>query len=260
MTGNNANSPVDGESVQAADEGRGHGRFTRITVLSVCVMTIGLFLVFCGERISLEAAVGAEGQLRSFTEQYMALALAIAFAMYVMVTGLSLPGAAVMTLVCGWLFGFVPSLVLVSFASTAGATLAFLLSRYLFREAVQSKFADRLAVFNAALEREGAFYLFSLRLIVVVPFFVINLVMGLTPIKARTFWWVSQLGMLPGSIVYVWAGSSVPTLRDIQIRGIGGVLTWQLIAAFALLGILPLAVRRGVGWLRPGGREPSQPS
>ncbi|MFP6657730.1 MAG: TVP38/TMEM64 family protein [Pirellulales bacterium] len=258
MTGIDANSPVDGESVQGADEDRGHGRFTRIAVLFACVTTIGLFFVFCGERISLEAAVAAEGQLRSFTEQYVVLALAIAFAMYVVVTGLSLPGAAMMTLVCGWLFGFVPSLVLVSFASTAGATLAFLLSRYLFREAVQSKFADRLAAFDAALEREGAFYLFSLRLIVVVPFFVINLVMGLTPIKARTFWWVSQLGMLPGSIAYVWAGSSVPTLRDIQIRGIGGVLTWQLIAAFALLGILPLAVRRAVGRLRPGESEPSQ--
>jgi len=142
---------------------------------------------------------------------------------------------------------------LVSFASTAGATVAFLLSRYLFRDALQSRFGDRLAGFNAALESEGAFYLFTLRLIPAVPFFVINVVMGLTPLKTRTFWWVSQLGMLPGTVVYVSAGASVPSLQVLAERGVGGVLSPQLFAAFIALGLFPLIVKS----VMKAGKKPS---
>jgi uncharacterized membrane protein YdjX (TVP38/TMEM64 family) len=137
--------------------------------------------------------------------------------------------------------------VLVSFASTAGATVAFLTSRYLLRESVQSKFGPRLQSFNRHLEQEGAFYLFTLRLVPLVPFFVINLVMGLTALRARTFWWVSQVGMLPGTLVYVYAGSSVPNLSQLADKGVAAVFSpsqgLQLALAFTLLGIFPIAVK-----------------
>jgi len=157
-----------------------------------------------------------------------------------------------LSLVYGWYFGFVPALVLVSFASTAGATVAFLTSRYLLRDSVHSKFGARLNSFNAHLEAEGAFYLFTLRLIPLVPFFVINLVMGLTPVKARTYWWVSQLGMLPGTAVYVYAGSRVPNLIELAEKGAAAVFSasqlLQLGIAFGLLGLFPLCVKSALSY------------
>jgi len=135
----------------------------------------------------------------------------------------------------------------VSFASTSGATIAFLLSRHLFREAVVARFGPRLASFNEHLRTDGPFYLLGLRLLPLVPFFVINLVMGLTPMRARTFWWVSQLGMLPGTAVYVYAGSRVPSLAELAEHGVASVLSagqlLQLAIAFALLGTFPLIVK-----------------
>ena len=147
----------------------------------------------------------------------------------------------------GWYFGVLQGVLLVSFASTTGATLAFLLSRFLFRNSVQNRFGDRLNAFNRALEREGPFYLFSLRLIPAVPFFVINAVMGLTPIRVWTFWWVSQLGMLAGTLVYVYAGSTVPDLATLANQGINAVFSarqlTQILVAFVLLGLFPLISR-----------------
>jgi uncharacterized membrane protein YdjX (TVP38/TMEM64 family) len=167
------------------------------------------------------------------------------FFIYVVVTAISFPGAAIMTLAAGALFGLVIGAALVSFASTIGATLAFLASRHLFRDAVMSRFGDRLAAFSAGFERDGAFYLFSLRLIPVVPFFVINLLMGLTSIRTRTYYWVSQIGMILGTIVYVNAGTQlarVNTLKD--------VASPVLLASFAALGLFPWVARRIVGRLR----------
>jgi uncharacterized membrane protein YdjX (TVP38/TMEM64 family) len=172
-----------------------------------------------------------------------AFAIAAAFAIYVAVTASSLPAATLLTLVYGWLFGFWPAVVLVSFAATAGATVAFLSSRFLLGNWVQSRYGERLARFNEMLDREGAFYLFALRLTPYVPFVVINLVMGLTRMKARTFWWVSQLGMLPATAVYVSVGANLSGPREIQLRGLTGILTWQLAAALVALGLLPLAGR-----------------
>lgn len=203
-----------------------------------------------GDNLNLASLAQRESQLREFQQQHPVLVYGIALLVYVAVTGLSLPGATVLTLTYGWYFGLLPGVVLVSFASTAGATLAFLLSRFLLRDPIQRKFGDRLEKFNQALEREGPFYLFGLRLIPAAPFFVINAVMGLTPIRARTFWWVSQLGMLPGTVVYVYAGSSVPSLQTLADKGIGAVLTpaqfTQLLIAFVVLGAFPLVVRLAV--------------
>lgn len=184
-----------------------------------------------------------EQELRNYQNSYPILVLSVAFTIYVVATGLSIPGATILTLAYGWYFGFLRALVLVSFASSIGATLSFLLCRYLLRDVVLSRFGSRLESFNRALKREGAFYLFSLRLIPAVPFFVINAVMGLTPIKTRTFYWVSQVGMLPGTIVYVFAGSRLPNLQALTEEGATRILTPDLILAFVLLGLFPFGVR-----------------
>ena len=221
-----------------------------IVVLIVASAAVAAYLRF-GDALSLGAIARQESALRAYQLAHPVLVYGVAFGIYVAVTGLSLPGAAVLTLVFGWYFGFGRGLLLVSFASTAGASLAFLLSRYVLRGVVQSRFGDRLRAFNDALARDGAFYLFGLRLVPAVPFFVINLVMGLTPLALGTFWWVSQLGMLPGTAVYVYAGASVPDLQTLSRNGVGGILSPQLILAFVLLGLFPLGVKRLMRRLRP---------
>jgi uncharacterized membrane protein YdjX (TVP38/TMEM64 family) len=217
----------------------------------VALVGIGVVAYFLlSDTLTLENLARQESALRSYRVHHPLLVYGAAFAIYVGVTGLSLPGATVMTLLFGWYFGFVRGLVLVSFASTSGATVAFLLSRYLMRDAVQAKFGDKLKLFNENLEREGAFYLFTLRLIVFVPFFVINVVMGLTPMKTRTFWWVSQLGMLPGTLLYVYAGSTFPTLAALAEKGAKGILTPQLAIAFVALGLFPWLAKKTVGYFK----------
>jgi uncharacterized membrane protein YdjX (TVP38/TMEM64 family) len=222
--------------------------------------TIAVGFVLLRDVLSLASLARYESQLRAFQQRSPVAAYGLAVAAYVGVTGLSLPGATGLTLAYAWFFGFWRALVLVSFASTAGATLAFLVSRYLFRDAMRLRLGERLKNVNELLARDGPFYLFTLRLIPAVPFFVINAAMGLTPLPVRTFWWVSQLGMLPGTGVYVYAGSRVPSLDALASQGIQGVFTpaqiAQILAAFALLGVFPLAVRwmlRRWGPQRPAG-------
>lgn len=216
-----------------------------LAVLFVAVMIGGTILF--RDSLSLSALSVREGELKAFQADHPVIVYGLAFLIYVGVTGLSLPGATVLTLTCGWFFGFWRALVLVSFASTTGATVAFLVSRYLLRDSIQRRFGDRLQAFNQALEREGAFYLFMLRLTPVVPFFVINVVMGLTPMRPRTFWWVSQLGMFPATVAFVYAGSNVPSLGRLATDGVGSIVSPQLLAAFAILGVMPLVIRKLVG-------------
>lgn len=230
---------------------RKSGGGTKLAVVLILVVAaVAVYLRF-GDALSLSAIAQQESALRDYQLAHPVLVYGVAFAIYVAVTGLSLPGAAALTLVFGWYFGFLPGLLLVSFASTAGASLAFLLSRYVLRSSIQSRFGDRLRTFNDALERDGAFYLFTLRLVPAVPFFVINLVMGLTPLAVGTFWWVSQLGMFPGTAVYVYAGATVPDLQTLSENGVGGVLSPQLLGAFILLGVFPLIVKLVMKRLRP---------
>ena len=163
---------------------------------------------------------------------------ALFFTLYVLVTTLSLPGAALLTLLGGALFGLWPGIVLVSFAATLGATLAMLVSRYLLRDWVQRRFAGPMRTVNDGVARDGAYYLFALRLMPLFPFFVVNLLAGLTSIRVRRYWWVSQLGMLPGAVVYLNAGhqlGQIASLRDILSPGV--------VFAFTLLGLLPLITR-----------------
>ncbi|MDA1053627.1 MAG: TVP38/TMEM64 family protein [Planctomycetota bacterium] len=232
----------------SASEAKPRIAWTKLVVLGLVALVIAIAYFQFGDTLSPAGLAKRESELRQYQSAHPLLVYGIALIAYVVVTGFSLPGAAGMTLIYGWYFGFWHGVPLVSFGSTAGATVAFLLSRYLVRETIQNRFGERLAGFNEALRRAGAFYLFTLRLIPAVPFWMINLVMGLTPIRTWTYWWVSQLGMLPATIVYVYAGSSLPNLKTFADEGIGAVLSprqlTQIIVAFVLLGIFPLAVRK----------------
>ena len=169
----------------------------------------------------------------------------IFFITYIVITGLSLPGAAILTLAGGAIFGLIKGTLLVSFASTIGATLAFLASRFLFRESLQQKFAVRLRIINQGIEKDGAFYLFTLRLVPAFPFFIVNLVMGLTPIKTLTFFIVSQVGMLAGTIVYIYAGTQLA-----QINALNDIFSPELIIAFTLLGLFPLIAKKTIDFIQ----------
>ena len=219
----------------------------RLIVMGLLLTAFVVAYTQFGGALSLQNLAARESQLRQYQADQPLVVFAVAFLIYVTATGLSLPGAVVLTLVFSWYFGFIGGLVLVSFASTAGATVAFLLSRYLFRDAIQQRFGERLSSFSQSLEREGPFFLFTLRLIPAVPFFIINAVMGLTLIRTSTFWWISQIGMLPGTAIYVYAGSSVPNLSTLAEKGIGAVFSpaqlTKIFFAFVLLGLFPLIVR-----------------
>lgn len=242
---------VDNEETLSDPPSRSVPGLTKLLVVAAVASAVYVGYTQFGDQLSLEGLANKEAELRQFQQDHPVLVYGVAFTIYVAVTALSLPGATGMTLALGWFFGFWRSLVLVSFASTTGATLAFLLSRYLLRDSIQSKFGDRLASFNQALQDEGSFYLFTVRLIPAVPFFVINVVMGLTPIRTMTYWWVSQIGMLPGTAVYVYFGSSFPDLKTLAVKGPGGILSPPLIAAFVILGLFPIVVKKLMQRFRP---------
>ena len=256
-------NPSTPTETEAKSEKPAKGGWIKFLVFGIVAVIAAVAYWQFGDQLSLESLAKQEKTLRAYQEQNPVLVYGIAFLVYVAVTGLSLPGAAALTLLYGWYFKFIKGLVLVSFASTLGATVAFLVSRYLFRDAIQSRFSKQLKKFNESLEKEGAFYLFTLRLIPAVPFFVINAVMGLTTVKTFTFWWVSQLGMLAGTAVYVYAGSSVPSLSELADKGVNAAFTptqmTQIVVAFAFIGILPLAARWAVKLFKKGDEpEPAK--
>lgn len=201
---------------------------------------------YAADTLQIQTLISRDEELRDLLDQQPTLVLLTAFLMYSIATGLSIPGAAILSLALGWYLGFTRALILVSFASTSGATLAFLSSRYLLRERIMKRYSDKLSRVNHHLEHDGAFYLFTLRLVPAIPFFLINLLMGLTPMRVRTFWWVSQIGMLPGTIAYVYAGSNLPDLATITSSNRPAILTPQLVVAFIILGFLPWIGRRMV--------------
>ncbi|KZZ34830.1 FAD-dependent oxidoreductase [Oleiphilus sp. HI0086] len=211
----------------------------RLLIVALVIL-IGCFFFFdLAQYLSLDYFKSQQQAISDFHSQNAILSAGIFVMIYIAVTALSLPGAAVMTLAGGAIFGLLQGTILVSFASTIGATLAFLVSRTLLKESVQKKFADSLKSINAGIEKEGAFYLFGLRLVPLFPFFVINLVMGLTPIKTRQFFLISQLGMLPGTLVYVYTGTQLG-----QIDSLSGILSPGLLFAFALLGLFPILAKK----------------
>lgn len=225
----------------------------RILLLIAVVAAIALFFVFgLHEYFTLEFVKAQMDALRAYQSDNAMLFIVVFFVVYVLITGTSLPGAAIMTLVAGALFGLVQGVILVSFASTIGATMAFAIARYLFRDTVRDKFGKYLTTIDEGVEKEGAFYLFALRLVPLFPFFVINLVMALTPISVWRFYWVSQLGMLFGTVIYVNAGSELG-----QIEALGDILSPTLWISFALLGIAPLVAKKVLSWVR-SSREKSE--
>lgn len=214
----------------------------RIGLLAVVIaLTISFFAFDVGRYLSLDYLQAHQSRIENYFQAHPWRTTLLFFALYVAVTGLSLPGAAVLTLAAGAVFGLVWGTVVVSFASTLGATLAFLLSRFLLRDWVRSRFGGRLKAIDAGVVKDGAFYLFTLRLIPLFPFFLINLAMGLTPLRTWTFYWVSQLGMLAGTLVYVNAGA-----RIAEIDSPRGVLSPALLLSFVLLGLFPLLARKAV--------------
>jgi len=214
--------------------------YKKLALVAAIAVVVALFFVFDAQQyLTLDYLQSRRAAFQAFFGDYPALTLGVFFVVYVAVAALSLPGAAVMTLAAGALFGLGPGLVLVSFASSLGATLAFLVARILLRDTVQRRFGHSLKRINDGVQKDGAFYLFGLRLVPVFPFFVINLVMALTPMKTWTFYWVSQVGMLPGTIVYVNAGTQLG-----QLESVGGLLSAELIGSFVLLGLFPLIARK----------------
>ncbi|HEX4873968.1 MAG TPA: TVP38/TMEM64 family protein [Sphingorhabdus sp.] len=211
----------------------------RIALLALLAAAIAAYFWFdLGAVLSLENFKQSQAEIDAYYRSHPALVIGGFFVGYVIVTALSLPGAAILSLVAGALFGVVIGTIVVSFASTIGATLAFLSARFLLRDWVSSKFGARLQAIDDGIARDGAFYLFTIRLIPLFPFFIVNLLMGLTRIKTRTFYWVSQIGMFPATIVFVNAGTQIS-----KIDSTAGLLSPSLIGSFVLLGCFPWIAR-----------------
>ena len=218
----------------------------KIGLLIVIVLAIIAFFFYDIQQYTTLDYIKAKQQnIIEYYKQNFFFVLVLFIFLYVLVTALSLPVATFLTLVGGALFGFSSGLIIISFASTIGATLAFLMARFLAQNYVQKNFKNQLSKINKKFKSEGSFYLFALRLVPVVPFFIINVVMGLMTIKTWTFYWVSQLGMLPGTIVYVYAGTQLA-----QIETFSDITSPSMLIAFALLGLFPLIAKNFIQFIR----------
>ncbi len=216
-----------------------------IIVSTVLLAVLAFKLLNLGQYLNLGYIKESQAVFAAFYSEHRTLTIVSYMLIYITATALSLPGAAILTLAGGAMFGLVSGSIIISFSSSIGATLACAVSRYLLRDWVQEKFGDKLQKINKGMEEEGGFYLFTLRLVPVFPFFIINLVMGLTSIRLKTFYWVSQLGMLPATIVYVNAGKELG-----KIDSLSGILSPGLLVSFVLLGIFPIAAKKIIGKMR----------
>jgi uncharacterized membrane protein YdjX (TVP38/TMEM64 family) len=217
----------------------------RVAIVVIVAALVGAFFYFdLGSFLSLGYLKTVHGEAVAYVADNVLFSMLGFFVFYVLVTALSLPGATIMTLGAGAVFGMSKGMLVVSFASTAGATLAMLISRTLLQDWVQGRFADQLTTVNEGLRKDGAFYLFSLRMVPLFPFFIINLVMGLTRIPAWQFIWVSQVGMLAGTVVFIFAGTQLAAVTSLS-----DVLSPGLILALSLLGLFPLIARKSMDWL-----------
>ncbi|MUK31489.1 TVP38/TMEM64 family protein [Aliivibrio fischeri] len=217
----------------------------KLILLLILLASFAVVYVNFGHLLTLEQVKAFHQNVQNDIQANLFVYSAVYFISYVVITALSIPGAAVVTLLGAALFGFWWSLLLVSFASTIGATIAFLSSRYLLREWVDSKFKDKLVAINDGVEKDGAFYLLTLRLIPVFPFFLINLLMGLTKISVGRFYLFSQLGMLPGTMVYLNAGTQLS-----EITSLSGLISPQILGSLALLGLFPIIIKFIMGQIQ----------
>lgn len=216
-----------------------------LILLIVAAAVAAFFYLDLAQYLSFEAIKAQQASLQAKVDAQPVLSALVFFIVYVLAIAVSLPGAALLTLLGGALFGLWKGLLIVSFASTIGASLAFLATRYLFKDAVQNRWGDKLKVINDGVEKEGGFYLFGMRLVPAFPFFMINLVMAVTPIKLWTYYWVSQLGMLPGTFVYVNAGTQLSKLESAA-----GILSPGLILSFVLLGTFPFIAKKLLAFVK----------
>ena len=220
--------------------------FKKIVLLLIAASLVGLFFHFnLHQLLTLEGLKSSMNDFSQLREESPLLVIGGFFLLYVAVTALSLPGAAILTIASGALFGIVEGLIIASFASSIGATMAFLVSRYLLRDSIKQRFPERLAAIDAGIEKEGGFYLFTLRLVPIFPFFLINMLMGVTAFKSWTFYWVSQVGMFLGTFVYVNAGTQLA-----QIDSLSNILSFNLIVSFALLGLFPIIAKGIVNMIK----------
>ncbi len=219
----------------------------KISILIAILLVVFAFKLFnLGQYLNLTYLKESQDAFGAFYNEHKVITIVSYMLIYITATALSLPGAVILTLAGGAIFGLVSGSIIISFSSSIGATLACAVSRYLLRDWVQNKFGDKLQKINTGMEQEGGFYLFTLRLVPVFPFFIINLVMGLTTIRLKTFYWVSQLGMLPATIVYVNAGKELG-----KINSLSGILSPGLIISFVLLGVFPIIAKKIIAKVRP---------
>ncbi len=222
------------------------GLAKKAVIVIAVILLIAAFRIFnLGDYLSLSYLKESQQKFEVLYIENRVSVIAAYMFIYILVTSLSLPGAAVMTLAGGALFGLLAGTIIVSFASTLGATSACFVSRYILRDWIQGRFSEKLKTVNEGIEKEGALYLFTVRLIPVFPFWLINLVMGLTKMPLKTFYWVSQAGMLAGTIVYVNAGKELA-----RIDSLSGILTPGLIFSFVLLGVFPLLTKKIMGFYK----------
>ena len=219
-------------------------------ILIIIALIAGFFIFDIGQYVNLEFLKARQADIENYYVEHPLNTILIFFFTYVLFTGLSLPAASILTLTGGAIFGLLVGIILVSFASTLGATFAFLASRFLFKDFVQQRFRDKLEVINQGIVKDGAFYLFTMRLVPVFPFFIVNIVMGLTPIRTLTYAMVSQIGMLAPTIVFVNAGTQLAKINEVS-----DILSFPLIASFVLLGIFPLIAKKTVDFFRSSANE-----
>jgi len=226
-----------------------------VLILLILLAFAGFFYFDASQYLTLESVKAQQTKiLQNLNENYI-LYFAGFCLVYISVAALSFPGAAILTLLGGGLFGLVMGTIAVSFSSTMGATIAFWSSRFLLKDSVEAKFKGPLEKINSGIEKEGGFYLFTIRLMPVFPFFVVNLIMGLTKIKTSTYMWVSALGMLPGTIAYVNAGTQLSQLNSVR-----GLLSPSLIGAFIFLGALPIASKKIIEFFRKNKSTAKEPN
>ena len=219
---------------------------TKIILAAIFAALFGAFFYFdLQQYISLQSLKEQKDALQQLYLTSPVTISAAYFVVYVMVAALALPAAAIITLAGGAIFGFWHGLILVSFASSIGATIAFVLTRFLFHDTVQNKFGNQLEAVNKGIENEGAFYVFGMRLVPLFPFVVVNSLLALTKLKATTFYWASQLGMLVGTAVFVNAGTQLA-----EIESLGDILSLNLILSFILLGVFPIIAKHALSWLK----------
>lgn len=216
-----------------------------VLLLVVAVLVAAFFVLDLNQLLTLDGLKTSMDRFESLRVQSPVRVALVFFVVYVVVTALSLPGATLMSLAAGALFGLAGGTLLVSFASSIGATLAFLASRFLFRDAIQSRFGQRLKTINDGMAQDGPMYLFTLRLVPLFPFFLVNLLMGLTPIRTFSYYWISQLGMLAGTVVYINAGTELG-----KVSSLSGIVSPALVFSFVLLGVFPVLAKKFINFLQ----------